>query len=89
MIKATATVRAKNGIHLIAAGAILDTCQRFKSSIWLAKGKRRSRVRGVLDIVLLDSPAGTTLTIEADGEDEREALDALLALFDENFGEKQ
>lgn len=88
MISAKAVVRNALGIHMLSAGAIVETCNRFKAKIWLQKGKRKSNARSILDIILLESPPGTQLTIEADGEDEREALDALLALFDRNFGEK-
>ena len=88
MISGKTTVRNRVGLHLAAAGAIVETSMRFKARITIAKGKRKSNARSVLDIVLLESPPGTQLTVEADGEDETEALAAILSLFDQNFGEK-
>ena len=88
MISAKTVVSNELGIHFLSAGAIVDTCNKFKAKIWLAKGARKSNARSILGIVGLESPPGTQLVIEADGEDEREALDALLQLFERKFGEK-
>lgn len=88
MISAKTTVRNALGIHFISAGAIVELVNRFKARVWLKKGARKSNARSILDIVGMESPPGTLITIEADGEDENEALAALLELFDRNFGEK-
>lgn len=88
MISAKATIMNRVGLHLAAASTVVETSMRFKSRITLAKDKRKRNARSVLDLLMLEAVTGTVLTIEADGEDENEALAALLEVFAQNFGEK-
>jgi phosphocarrier protein HPr len=88
VISTKTTVRNRVGFHIAAASQVVETSMKFKAKITLAKGKKKRNALSVLDLLLLDAPQGTELTIEADGEDEREAMAALLQLFDANFGEK-
>lgn len=88
MISAKATIKNRVGLHLAAASAVVETSMRFKAKITLAKDKKKRNARSVLDLLMLEAVTGTVLTIEADGEDENEALAALLEVFAQNFGEK-
>lgn len=88
MVTAQATVRNKVGFHIRAATLVVETSMRFKARITVAKDAKKRNALSVLDLLMLEAVPGTTLTIEADGEDEREALAALLDLFHRNFGEE-
>lgn len=88
MISGKATVKNRVGLHLAAASAVVETSMRFKARITVAKDQKKRNALSVLDLLMLEAVPGTQLTIEADGEDEREALAALVELFDQNFGEK-
>jgi phosphocarrier protein len=92
MVTGMATVGNRVGLHLSAATAVVETSMKFKSRITVARssgkdGKKRNAL-SVLDLLMLEAVPGTLLSIEVDGEDEREALAALLDLFKNNFGEK-
>ena len=54
----------------------------------MVKGDARLNAKSIMGIMSGGIAQGTTVTIEADGEDEQEALDALVALVQSNFGEK-
>ena len=88
MISGKATVNNRVGLHLAAASAVVEASMRFKARITVAKDRKKRNARSVLDLLMLEAVTGTELTIEADGEDEKEALAALLDVFARNFGEK-
>lgn len=88
MISGKATINNRVGLHLAAASAVVEASMRFKSRITVAKDKKKRNARSVLDLLMLEAVPGTLLTIEADGEDETEALAAVLDVFEKNFGEK-
>lgn len=87
MITGKATVRNRVGLHMAAASAVVEASMKFKARITLAKDDRKRNARSVLDLLMLEAVPGTQITIEADGEDENDALAALLDVFDRNFGE--
>ena len=59
----------------------------FKSGIWLEKDERRVNAKSLLGVLSLGIVKGTTITLLADGADEKEAVTALCELVSSNFGE--
>ena len=60
---------------------------RFKSGIWVEKEDRRVNAKSLLGVLSLGIVKGTTITLIADGADEKEAVEALVELVKDNFGE--
>jgi len=87
MLSKTAQVNNKLGFHLRAVSVIVQTALKYRATVTLAKDLRKRNGRSVFDLMLLEASPGTTLTIEVDGVDESEAMDAILKLFKSNFGE--
>jgi phosphocarrier protein len=86
----TRTVLVANaaGLHARAAAMIATLLRRFKARVTLAKGNNVVEGTEVLQILSLGAAAGESLTVEATGEEARQALDALEALFRDKFGEE-
>ena len=57
------------------------------SGIWVEKEERRVNAKSLLGVLSLGIVKGTTITLIADGVDEKEAVDALTSLIESNFGE--
>jgi phosphotransferase system HPr (HPr) family protein len=74
----------KEGIHLRRAGSIAQLAARFRASIICRLGGQVADARSVISILILCASLGATLEIEASGPDEREAIQAVDALFSSN-----
>jgi len=83
------TVKVLNttGLHARPAGMFIETANRFRSAIRVAKGNREVDGKSVLGLMLLEITAGVELTITAEGEDEEQAVSALAELVAGRFGE--
>ena len=75
------------GLHARPAGMFIETANRFRSAIRVAKGDREVDGKSVLGLMLLEITAGVELTITAEGEDEEQAVSALAELVAGRFGE--
>lgn len=85
---ATRSVRISHpgGLHARPSLAVAQTARRFHSHITIAKGADVADAGQVLQLLTLGAACGAELTISAEGDDAEAALDALVELFDENFG---
>jgi phosphotransferase system HPr (HPr) family protein len=80
-------IKNKLGLHARAAAKLVHTAARFKSDIKVRKGDEEVDGKSILGILLLAAGRGSVVTIRADGEDERDALDAVEKLIDAKFDE--
>jgi phosphotransferase system HPr (HPr) family protein len=89
-VKLTRTVVVTNpqGLHSRPADLFIKTAQRYQTTIEIVKNNERVNGKSIMDILTLAASQGTTLLIEASGEDAAEALDALVQLFEQDFGEQ-
>ena len=83
----TVTVNLKDGLHLRPISQIVETVRRFGSPVRISKGELSADAGNVLDLIPLRIEFGTTLILEATGDNAAETLDALVALFESNFDE--
>ena len=81
------TVNNQVGLHARPATFFIQKANEFKSSIWVEKDERRVNAKSLLGVLSLGVVKGTTINLIADGVDEKEAVDALVELFDNNFDE--
>jgi phosphocarrier protein HPr len=87
MVQAETTIINKLGLHARASGVLTQTASKFKSEIWVTKNGRRVNAKSIMGVMMLAAGKGSVVTVEADGEDEQAALDAVLALIANYFGE--
>ncbi len=77
----------KLGLHARASAKLTQLAGKYKCEVWMAKGPRRINAKSIMGVMMLAAGKGTKVTLETDGEDEQEAMTALLALIADYFGE--
>ncbi len=82
-----AIVNNQVGLHARPATFFIQKANEFKSSIWVEREERRVNAKSLLGVLSLGIVKGTTITLIADGTDEKEAVDALVELIGSNFAE--
>ena len=81
------TITNEVGLHARPATFFIQKANEFKSGIWIEKEERRVNAKSLLGVLSLGIVKGTTITLLADGVDEKEAVGALCELVGGNFGE--
>jgi phosphocarrier protein HPr len=89
MPEITLTVHNKVGLHARPAALFVQTAKPFKSDIKIAHGEREANAKSILGVLTLGVERGTAITIRAEGTDATQALAALQALVEDNFGDKE
>jgi phosphocarrier protein len=87
MIKTSTTISNKLGLHARASAKLTKLAGSFPCEVWLSRGERRINAKSIMGVMMLAAGLGSEVVLETDGEQEREAMDALLALIDDKFGE--
>lgn len=87
MSTAQTTISNKLGLHARASAKLTKLAASFPCDIWLTRGERRVNAKSIMGVMMLAAGLGSTVQIETLGEREDEALDALLALIADKFGE--
>ena len=82
------TVNNEVGLHARPATFFIQKANEFKSGIWVEKEDRRVNAKSLLGVLSLGIVKGTTITLIADGSDEKEAVNALMDLVNDNFGNR-
>ena len=80
-------VQNQVGLHARPATFFIQKANEFKSSIWVEKEERRVNAKSLLGVLSLGIVGGITIRIIADGNDEEEAVDALVSLVQSGFTE--
>ena len=75
------------GIHARPAAVIVQTAKDYRASIHFEKGRDRINGKSIMGILTLAATYGTTLKIIAEGEDEEEAVETIVSLFESKFEE--
>ena len=87
MLTKEAEIINKLGLHARASAKLTQLAGKYKSEIWMAKGTRRINAKSIMGVMMLAAGKGATVSIEIDGPDETEAMEALVALIADYFGE--
>ena len=87
MTSQAVTVVNQLGMHARAAAKFVHLATRYEARVKVAHDRREMDGKSIMGILLLAAARGSTITISADGRDERGAVDALVALVESGFGE--
>ena len=87
MYNKEATVVNQVGLHARPATFLIQKANEFKSSIWVEKDERRVNAKSLLGVLSLGIVGGTSIRIIADGSDEQQAVEGLVALVESGFTE--
>jgi phosphocarrier protein HPr len=75
------------GLHARASAKLTQLAAKFKSEIFIIKSQQRVNAKSIMGVMMLAASCGTEITIEALGEDEARAIDEIIKLFNDKFGE--
>ena len=89
MIRATVTISNKLGLHARASAKLTKLAGSYRSEIHLSRNGRRINAKSIMGVMMLAAGLGSEVEIEAEGDDQQPALDALIALINDKFGEGQ
>ena len=87
MITTTVTISNKLGLHARASAKLTKLAGSFACEVWITRGERRINAKSIMGVMMLAAGIGTEISIETDGADEQQAMEALLALINDKFGE--
>ena len=89
MIRTTVTISNRLGLHARASAKLTKLAGTFSSEIFMSRNGRRVNAKSIMGVMMLAAGLGAEVEIEAEGVDEQPAMDALIALIDDKFGEGQ
>jgi phosphocarrier protein HPr len=77
----------KLGLHARASSKLTQLASTFPCEVWMSRAGRRVNAKSIMGVMMLAAAKGSTINIETSGEKEREAMDAIVVLINDYFGE--
>ena len=87
MIKTTVTISNKLGLHARASAKLTKLASSYPCQVHMSRNDRRVNAKSIMGVMMLAAGLGSEVEVETNGEREQEAMDALLALIADKFGE--
>lgn len=87
MIKTPTTIINKLGLHARASAKLSKMAGSFPCEVWMSRNGRRINAKSIMGVMMLAAGIGSEVEIETSGDQEQEAMDALLGLIADKFGE--
>jgi phosphocarrier protein len=79
----------KLGLHARASAKLTQLAAKYQCDVSLARNGRKVNAKSIMGVMMLAAGKGSHITLETDGPDETQALDAITALIADYFGEGQ
>lgn len=79
----------KLGLHARAAAKLVKLASSYDSTIEIEKDGQRVNAKSIMGVMMLAASCGITVRASVDGSDEQDAMDALVQLFEDRFGEDE
>ena len=89
MPRAEAEIVNKLGLHARASAKLTQLAGSFPCEVWMERGTRRINAKSIMGVMMLAAGKGSTVTIDTEGERADEALQAMLNLIGNRFGEDE
>ena len=87
MMRTEITISNKLGLHARASAKLTQLAAAYPCEVWMSRGDRRINAKSIMGVMMLAAGIGAQVVVETEGEQEQEAMDALLALINDKFGE--
>ncbi len=87
MVSATIIVSNKLGLHARASAKLTQLAAKYQSDITLSRNGRSVNAKSIMGVMMLAAGLGSEVLVEASGSDEQVALQAVVDLFNDKFGE--
>ncbi len=79
----------KLGLHARASAKFTQLASQFASDVWITRNQRRVNAKSIMGVMMLAAAKGSVITLETSGSDETAAMNALVTLMAERFGESE
>ena len=89
MLQQEAEIINKLGLHARASAKLTQVAGRFQANVWVGRNGRRVNAKSIMGVMMLAAAMGSTVTVETDGPDEQQAMDAVTALIAARFDESE
>ena len=89
MLQKTITISNKLGLHARASAKLTKLAGSFRCEVSMTRNDRRVNAKSIMGVMMLAAGLGAEVEIETDGPDEQQAMDAIVALINDKFGEGQ
>ena len=87
MINNSIKISNKLGLHARASAKLTKLAGSFPCEVWMTRNGRRINAKSIMGVMMLAAGCNSVVEIETDGEQEQEAMDSLIALINDKFGE--
>jgi phosphocarrier protein HPr len=91
MVKVVKKMEIKNklGVHARAAALLVQTVNRFSAQVTISKDGQTADGRSIMGVLMLAATQGSTIEVEAAGQDAERAVKAIEKLVDKRFNENE
>ena len=79
----------KLGLHARASAKLTQLAAKYQSDVQVSRNGRKVNAKSIMGVMMLAAGKGAKVLVEIDGPDETEAMDAIVALIGDYFGEGQ
>lgn len=87
MVKQEVEIINKLGLHARASTKLTQVASKFAAEVWLERNARRVNAKSIMGVMMLAASKGSKIIVEATGADEADAVQAVVALINDKFGE--
>ena len=89
MPRAETEILNKLGLHARASAKLTQLAGSFPCEVWMERGSRRINAKSIMGVMMLAAGKGSVVTVDTEGERAEEAMQALLQLISDKFGESE
>ena len=87
MVRQETEIVNKLGLHARASAKLTQLAGSYPCEVWMERNGRRINAKSIMGVMMLAAGKGSKVVVETQGDDEQEALDAILKLIADKFGE--
>ncbi|MBX9621865.1 MAG: HPr family phosphocarrier protein [Alphaproteobacteria bacterium] len=89
MVKHEVLIQNRKGLHARASAQIVKIAESFEAETYICYGERRVPAESIMGLLMLGAGQGSLIVIEAEGNEAKKAVDSLVQLIEDKFGEDQ
>ncbi len=89
MLEKEVTIVNKLGLHARAAARLVQTASAYGSEVLVSRNGQEVNGKSIMGVMMLAASKGSRITLKVDGEDEAQAMQALVELIEDRFGEDE
>lgn len=89
MLQRELVLTNRRGLHARAATRLVQCCQPYSARVTVRHGSKTADASNIMSLLMLAAPCTSVVTVQVEGDDAHQALDAIVALFEARFDEEQ